>query len=1187
MKNTLNRFVKSLVLILLTFLVLLIGSFLLLQTPWCKNQLCIFLHAKAKNAGFSIELSNLDGIPPFKWAIKTVTVHFQDGSTLHCKNIKIRIALLPLLRNQLTISFLNIQEGTYTYSSPKLTWDCLENFTFSLPKISSLPFGFASPHLLIRKLHFINNHTKQRHSFSVYGDVHIEQDLTDMMMQLNVSQAGSLHVCSDISLAGSEKSQWMEAQIGLQIPSTAFIDPLLTLPFEVDFALKSSFKGPWRSFKALIQDPSDLAPPIQIAITAEAQHLNVPTLPILNNSWKTSGAFLLYPDSSISCKKLSVQSSFLELISQFTIDSTQHLTKLDTLFSLSDLSLFSPITGVNLEGKMTGKLSWTPLQTLACLQYGKLSIEGFPMDHSKLLLQGINDAEGWIGKLSGSVKAAELDTKIAGSITIGRERLSLHDFSLSALDARMDIEGSYQWKDPSMNVDLVLSIPSLRVLRPVLPTDSNIDGSLGGTVHLSSEAPLNRAMPIPEISGHLFAKNIRYGNKLMGRATLDLRAKNLSDIPSTQISLELENVLMKNLLIEHGHLSTQENGRDHPFTFSMRGLWKEPLSVDIAGCWKKEGDAVEIECTQFDGRILQKTVTIDKPFSLYQAGERFSCHHFLAHIDDSLLFFDAQIDGLGAKITTKAEHLPLDVLTISTPGVYLTGTASFDGMLDMQAEVNAGYFNVTLEQASISEQGKNDSFSARGSIQAHLHQEKLQLFSHIYATHGQFIDLTASIPILCKTKPFLLTLNRQSPMTAELICEGELETIFDFVNIGSQKAKGLISSHLFASGSLADPYLLGTLDLQNGRYENYVSGTRLTKIEGSIRADQKQIHVENLSCQGGNVGTLIASGQMTLNQDENYPFLISAQLQDMPLIHVEMIESAVSGQITIEGDGKGGRVYGELTSPQTTVSISEALPEVVPELEITYINRPIHLQDSSLSINKPYPLEYDVQLSAKDNVVVRGRGLNSEWKGNLHLVGNNTSIAGQGTLRLIKGDYTFAGKKFTLTQGEIDFTDKPSATAFLKILGTLQLPEMQVHVMMQGPLEAPTLTLQSSPYMPTSAILARILFNKDISEITAVQALQLANVVVSMSGAGGPDLLESIRKSIGVDRLTIVGKEGSDEISLQIGWYLTHGVTVSLSQSATSSDVTVEVDLKHGFIFQAETQNQEEGKFSLKWNRNY
>jgi translocation and assembly module TamB len=159
--------------------------------------------------------------------------------------------------------------------------------------------------------------------------------------------------------------------------------------------------------------------------------------------------------------------------------------------------------------------------------------------------------------------------------------------------------------------------------------------------------------------------------------------------------------------------------------------------------------------------------------------------------------------------------------------------------------------------------------------------------------------------------------------------------------------------------------------------------------------------------------------------------------------------------------------------------------------------------------------------------------------------------------------------------------------AYLKLSGQLQLQGTMITVTMQGPLRSPRLTFQSSPYLPTSSILSLILFNKDISEISPLQTIQLAQVIMSMSGTGGPDVLEAIRKSIGIDRLSISGKDGTEEIAVQIGWYLTHGITVSLSQSATSSDIKVEVDLKNGFIFEAETQNQEEGKFSLKWNKNY
>ena len=94
----------------------------------------------------------------------------------------------------------------------------------------------------------------------------------------------------------------------------------------------------------------------------------------------------------------------------------------------------------------------------------------------------------------------------------------------------------------------------------------------------------------------------------------------------------------------------------------------------------------------------------------------------------------------------------------------------------------------------------------------------------------------------------------------------------------------------------------------------------------------------------------------------------------------------------------------------------------------------------------------------------------------------------------------------------------------------------------------PQLTFQSNPHLPTSSILARILFNKEISDISHPEALQLANTLMSLSGGAGPDVLEAIRKSIGVDRLTIVSAQpGSDQIAVQIGKYLTKGVLITLS----------------------------------------
>jgi translocation and assembly module TamB len=88
-------------------------------------------------------------------------------------------------------------------------------------------------------------------------------------------------------------------------------------------------------------------------------------------------------------------------------------------------------------------------------------------------------------------------------------------------------------------------------------------------------------------------------------------------------------------------------------------------------------------------------------------------------------------------------------------------------------------------------------------------------------------------------------------------------------------------------------------------------------------------------------------------------------------------------------------------------------------------------------------------------------------------------------------------------------------------------------------------------------------------------------------------MLENTRRALGIDRLRIVSEptsEGEETISIQVGKYVAKGVLVSISQNAENSapNISIEVDIGKGFFFQAETdQLQEQGKFGLKWNKNY
>jgi len=213
-----------------------------------------------------------------------------------------------------------------------------------------------------------------------------------------------------------------------------------------------------------------------------------------------------------------------------------------------------------------------------------------------------------------------------------------------------------------------------------------------------------------------------------------------------------------------------------------------------------------------------------------------------------------------------------------------------------------------------------------------------------------------------------------------------------------------------------------------------------------------------------------------------------------------------------------------------------------------------------------------------------GHGIDAELTGDLQLTGENLNIIAIGTLKANKGKFSFAGKDFKITDGEVSFTGGES---FINLTSNLDLSDLNVTVTFRGSFRSPQLNFQSNPPLPTSSILARILFNKDVSELNASQAGQLAYTIISLSGGSGPNLLETIHKNLGIDRLGISSNEETGQVSVQIGKYLTEGVMITLSQSTEQSHVIVEVELKGGFVLQAETHFNDQGKYIFKWNKNY
>ncbi|MBM3207833.1 MAG: hypothetical protein FJZ57_04430, partial [Chlamydiae bacterium] len=821
MNKHVGLLVKVFIILKFFIFIVFVGGVIFLQTSWSKEKIKNFIVKKAEENGLDIEISNIEGILPLKWSLSNVTLRFNDGSIFKLDQLKIRIAIFSLIKNKFVISYFSAREGTYIFSSPKLDWNDLQNLDIKLPKINNLPFSLASRHVLVRKMNFINSATNTEHAASFRGDLSINQQMTKIYADIKISSVDVSKTFSRLFLNANKETNSVLSRLDLEFHSTQSLSAVVVTPFDVDFKIKSSLSGSWNSFKGLIENCPSEQEPIKVAFAISALDVKAPSLPILNDSWHSKSAFLLHCNKDIECRKLSIKSSVLDFNGSFFFSTSKGVERLVSDFKILDLSRLKTTYPINMEGSLQATTCYKDQKASGSITFQDLKIENQVIKNTKLNALASKKEDSWVCSVKGNLGIDSLEFDLKANMICNKEAVKVRDFLLKTGDATLNVQGLFLTENDKLELDSFLYMPNLRIFRSLLPRDSNLDGAIGGEFHITSELGSARDSIGNDVRGHLIFKNVRYFDKLISFASLDYQTDNIFTFASKKVDIEASNLLIKNLFISDLNVRTEQNGKTNPFSLSGHGIWKDKVNFFSEGSWSRKDDNWAIALNNLHGEILRKKFSNAHPFSIEIQPGLFSINSMLMNTGEGLLMLDTKISKENAKISCKAEHLPLDILTISHPGVFLEGTTSFDGMLDASKDKNKGYFNLTLEQIDVSQQGKEDNFQAKGTIQAHLDNDKMQLFAHIYGKEQQFVDATATIPMDIRLDPFFLCPSKKREVSAQITCEGALESIFDFINIGSQKTSGLLTSHLFLSRSAEVPSLQGDINIQNGSYENY------------------------------------------------------------------------------------------------------------------------------------------------------------------------------------------------------------------------------------------------------------------------------------------------------------------------------------------------------------------------------
>ncbi|MGH7106735.1 MAG: translocation/assembly module TamB domain-containing protein, partial [Acetobacteraceae bacterium] len=321
-------------------------------------------------------------------------------------------------------------------------------------------------------------------------------------------------------------------------------------------------------------------------------------------------------------------------------------------------------------------------------------------------------------------------------------------------------------------------------------------------------------------------------------------------------------------------------------------------------------------------------------------------------------------------------------------------------------------------------------------------------------------------------------------------------------------------------GTLAAPAIAGRAVISGGSIADYQSGLALSEIGGTIELANGRAEFRNLTAHAG-PGTIALAGEIGI-LEPGMPVSLHLTADNAELLQSDRITLWLDSNLRLTGSAAQRlAIGGTLHVRRAEIEIPKSLP---PNIAVLKVVRP-GAKPSPPPASAPN-VALDVTLDAPREIFVRGRGVDAEFGGRIHVSGTAAAPRAVGSLTLIRGAVSLAGQRLTFTSGTIGFNGGDPTDPTLDLVATASNRATTATLTLGGTVRKPTVTLSSVPDLPQDQVLAALLFGSATSSLSPFQIAEMANALASLTGAG-PSVgnpLGTIRKALGLDQLSV----GSD-----------------------------------------------------------
>jgi translocation and assembly module TamB len=876
-----------------------------------------------------------------------------------------------------------------------------------------------------------------------------------------------------------------------------------------------------------------------------------------------------------------------------------------------------PIRGdVTLTGDLGGSLGHPSMQAL---------LEGRDLGSTSVLIRkltaqiSVADLKQPSGKVSAVFDLAGVPTKLdTGYAMPNDDLLNLRKLVLSAGGGRLAGDIDYDLQHDLATGKLAGTIPDLQPWSSV--AGMTLAGSATTAINL---IPQDGQIAEFNVTGSDVKIGAAKDAILLSQLKLQGKGRNLMNDPAGAVTLDAAGIGAGDLRFSRAHLAADihsysaigfdgQAGGELMRANQGEQQRRLPLTLDLAGDWSEGKDGQSITLSRFAGKLGTDQAKLLQPVTLALGVVETRLTGLDLDLAGGRISGDATLGQDRVALKLEGKQLPL-VVAGHLMGRPLTGTLDIATDLDGTLAAPSGQMTIAGRDIKITEPEASSIPPLDFDLSLTPSAGQIALDGQASIPNAKLLTVAGTLPLDLAASSLADMIPASRPIALKLDGDGQLQGFVELLALGEDRLSGHYTVALTIEGTRAEPRAGGRLAIADGRYLNQAYGTELRNLAATLEGDQTRLKLTQFSAQDAHGGTLTATGSIDLAALPSPLLDLKASLSSLRVANSDTARVTANGDVGIGGSMTQPKLTANLTIPRAEFRIPDRLPPSVATLDVIAIDsRDPHSTAQRLAEARRRPIQptlgprvaLDVAVTIPGQAFLRGRGLDSEWRGKIRVTGDNSRPEIDGRLETVRGTMDLLGKSFVIRRGIITFPTGQIAEPRMDVLAEYTATDITAQATLTGSPSSPSLVLSSTPQVPQDEILSRVLFGRDTSRITAAQGAQLALAANSLA-SGGPGILDRLRQAIGLDRLDIGSASTSPAAlvsnnpnrpanepedtgpTVSGGKYVAPGVFVGVEQgaSAQSSRARVEVDITRGLTAYSSVGTS--SQIGLDWRMDY